>query len=71
MSFTEKLRLLRKERGLTQADVGAEVGLSTRGYQDIELGSMPRYNTLLRLAEFYDVSLDWLADRTEKREINR
>ena len=41
--FEERIRQLRAERGLTQADVALEVGLSTRGYQDLELGRLPKY----------------------------
>ena len=37
--FSERIRLLRGERHLTQADVAQAVGLSTRGYQDLELHS--------------------------------
>ena len=47
------------------------VGLSTRGYQDLELGATPRGDTLLAIGEFYQVSLDWLMGRTDKREVNR
>ena len=71
MSFAEKIRLLRKERNMTQAEVAAKVGLATRGYQNMELGSEPRYKNILRIANFYDVSVDWLMGRTEKREVNR
>lgn len=71
MDFTEKIRMLRKERGMTQPAVAAEMGISMRGYQNIELGTEPRYSSLLRIAEFYDVSVDWLMGRTEKREVNR
>ena len=71
MGFAEKIRELRKSKHLTQAELAKMVGLTTRGYQDMELGSLPRYDNLLRIAEFYDVSVDWLMGRTEKREVNR
>ncbi|MCI8910546.1 MAG: helix-turn-helix transcriptional regulator [Oscillibacter sp.] len=71
MEFAEKIRELRKSQHLTQAEVAKKVGLTTRGYQDMELGSLPRYENLLRIAEYYDVSVDWLMGRTEKREVNR
>ena len=71
MEFAEKLRMLREERKMSQPAVAAKVGLSMRGYQNIELGSEPRYKNLLQIAEFYDVSVDWLMGRTEKREVNR
>ena len=56
---------LRKDRHLTQAEVAKEVGLSARGYQDLELGAKPRYDALLHIADFYDVSVDWLMGRTD------
>ena len=39
--FSEKIRQLRKDRHLTQAEVAKEVGLSARGYQDLELAPSP------------------------------
>ena len=71
MTFAEKIRRLRREQRLTQAEFASEVGLTMRGYQDMELGTLPRYENLLRIAEYYDVSVDWLVGRTEKREVNR
>ena len=56
---------------MTQAAVAANVGLSARGYQDLELGATPKGDTLLAIAEFYGVSIDWLMGRTDKREVNR
>ena len=67
--FSERIRLLRNERHLTQADVARAVGLSTRGYQDLELGATPRGDNLLAIGEFYQVSLDWLMGRTDVREV--
>lgn len=69
--FSEKIKLLRKERKLSQAAVGKMVGMSTRGYQDLELGAKPSFDNLLHIADFYDVSVDWLMGRTENRSVNR
>ena len=69
--FSERIRMLRGEKHLTQAEVAREVGLSARGYQDLELGATPRGDTLLAIAEFYWVSIDWLMGRTDTREVNR
>lgn len=65
--FSERIRMLRGEKHLTQAEVAREVGLSARGYQDLELGATPRGDTLLAIAEFYGVSIDWLMGRTDTR----
>ena len=69
--FSEKISQLRKERHLTQAEVAKEVGLSARGYQDLELGAKPRYEALLHIADFYDVSVDWLMGRTDNPRAHR
>ena len=67
--FAEKIRLLRSERHLTQTDVAEQVGLSARGYQDLELGAKPRYDALRGIAGVYGVSGDWLMGRTENRSL--
>ena len=69
--FSEKIRQLRKERHLTQAQVAREVGLSARGYQDLELGAKPGFDNLLHIADFYDVSVDWLMGRTDNPHAHR
>ena len=69
--FSERIRLLRGERHLTQADVAQAEGLSTRGSKNLELGATPRGDTLLAIGEFYQVSLDWLMGRTDAREVAR
>ena len=69
--FSEKIRQLRKDRHLTQAEVAKEVGLSARGYQDLELGAKPGFDNLLHLADFYDVSVDWLMGRTDNPHAHR
>ena len=69
--FSEKIRLLRKEHGMTQGEVAKAINMSIRGYQDLELGTMPRSDKLLAIAELYQVSIDWLMGRTDRREVNR
>ena len=69
--FSERIRMLRGEKQLTQAEVAREVGLSARGYQALELGATPRGDTLLAIAVFYGVSIDWLMGRTDTRDVNR
>jgi len=71
MNFSEKIRMLRGERNMSQPAVAAEVGISMRGYQDMELGIYPRYEKLLRIADYYDVSVDWLMGRTENRNAHK
>ena len=69
--FSERLRILRKEKGLTQVQVAQAVKMSNRGYQDLELGRKPQYENLMIIADFFDVSVDWLMGRTEDRILHR
>ena len=71
MEFCDKVRMLRRELHMSQPAVAAEIGISFRGYQDMELGSYPRYEKLLRIADYYDVSVDWLMGRTENRNAHK
>ena len=69
--FSDKLRLLRREAGLTQTQTAERVGISWRTYQDLEAGKYPSYTTLLKIADTFQVSADWLMGRTEDREVHQ
>ena len=72
MIFNERLKLLRKEHQLTQDKVAKEMDMPVRSYQRLELdGSKTQYDTLLKIANYYDVSVDWLMGRTDVRKVNR
>ena len=72
MVFTERLRALRKERGMTQAEVAEKISIAYRNYQRLEAnGNTPNFSNLVQLADLFDVSMDYLAGRTDVREVNR
>ena len=72
MIFNERLRRLRKERGLTQAQTAEHLSIAWRNYQRLEKdGNAPSFLTFVKAAEFVGVSLDYLAGRTDAREVNR
>ena len=72
MIFNERLKLLRKEHGLTQNQMAEKLSIALRYYQRVEAdGCTPNYVNLIKLADIFDISLDYLTGRTEKREINR
>lgn len=72
MSFGENLLNLRKSRNLTQKDVYTAVGMSAIGYQRYEYGERePAYKKLIALADYFDVSIDYLVGRTDNPKINR
>lgn len=67
MTFSERLVELRKARNLTQKQVYEGVGMSMLGYQRYEYGERePSYQKLLALADFFEVSLDYLVGRSDE-----
>ena len=61
MVFKDRLRDLRKERGLSQQAVATAIGLSQRAYSFYEPGYRePTFDTLILICKFFDVSADYL-----------
>ena len=57
---------------LKQTEVAAAAGLSLRTYQRYEYGQrQPTADVLVALANFYDVSIDYLVGRTNNPNMNR
>lgn len=72
MIFNERLKLLRDEEGMTQDKTAKKLDMPVRSYQRLEMdGAKTHYDTLLKIADYYSVSVDWLMGRTDKREVNR
>lgn len=62
------LKLLRKERGLTQKQLGNIFGLTESAISGYELGKrLPDVKTVIQLAEYFGVSIDFLLDVNENR----
>ena len=72
MIFNERLRILRESAGLSQEKAARALGIPMRSYQRLETsGAKTHYDTLLKIADYYQVSVDWLMGRTDRREVNR
>lgn len=71
MVFSERLVNLRKSRGLTQKQVCTGINTKEMVYQRYEYGRVPSAKMLLALADYFDVSVDYLLCRTDNPKINR
>ena len=70
MDYYRRIRDLREDRDLTQEKVGEAVNLPQRTYAYYESGQrMIPPHVLCALADFYDVSVDYLLERTDQREM--
>lgn len=61
----KRLRDLREDKDLTQTDVAKKLGMSQTGYSKYETGEndIPT-QILIKLADFYDTSVDYILGRT-------
>ena len=64
LEFSQRLRALRKSRGLTQTDMAQVMGLTLRNYQRYEHGqaNVPA-TTLAFFADYFGVTTDYLLGR--------
>ena len=66
MKFNERLKNERKSQKLTQQFVAAEIGISVRAYQQDEQGLYePNIEKLIKLADLFDVTVDFLIGRVD------
>ncbi len=66
--FGERLRLLREESNLTVEQLSEKLGTVKQTISKYENGQRePKYETLLKIAEIFNVSIDYLFGRTNKR----
>lgn len=67
-----RLKELRKEKKNTQREMALFIEKTERHYQDIEAGKINISSMmLLKLADYFEVSADYLLGRTDRREISR
>jgi repressor LexA len=70
MTLGNRLQNLRREKGLTQAHLGAYFNLAESTISLYESGKRsPDYDTLKRLASFFSVSLDYLLGISDNRQL--
>jgi len=70
-TFGERFKSLRIESGHTQKSIGEVFNIKVRMIQYYERNEkFPDFKGLVSIAEYFDVSLDYLVGRTNNREIN-
>ena len=71
-NFGEHLKEMRISFNYTQKQVSSKIGITERNYQRYEANDQrPSFDILISLADFYNVSLDYLVGRTKNPEINK
>ena len=68
----QRIRDLREDRDLTQKKMGEILSCSQRVYSNYERGELDiPTEILLMLADYYDVSVDYILGRTDNPAVNR
>lgn len=65
-TFSERLKNLRKDKDLSQKLLAQEIGIGEKTIQSYELElRTPTLNALIALADYFDISIDYLAGRSD------
>lgn len=66
--FLRRLKDLREDADLTQMKLAQHLNITQRTYSHYEIGDRDiPLELLIKLADFYNVSLDYIAERTNER----
>lgn len=70
LPFGKRLKELRNEKKVKQKEMAEFLGCTDRNYQKMEYGeiNVPAL-TLIKLADYFQVSLDYLVGRSEERSV--
>ena len=68
----QRIQDLRTDADLSQRQLSEILHISQRSYSHYETGSrnIP-IEMLIRFANYYDISIDYLVGRTDKKEMNK
>lgn len=67
----KNLRSIREDRDIRQKDIAKYLNISQNTYSQYETGVISlTAEVLIKLAEYYNVSIDYLLDRTNNPNIN-
>lgn len=69
MFFSTRLKELRKSKGVNQTTLGSAIGVTLKQIQRYERDDCePTLSKLIALADYFDVSLDYLVGRSDEPE---
>ena len=70
--FAERLRNLRNELGISQTEFVDGIGITASSLSAYEKNSkIPSIGVVKKIAEKYNVSIDWLCGLSEDKQINQ
>ncbi|WP_328805265.1 helix-turn-helix domain-containing protein [Paenibacillus albicereus] len=76
MTMGDRLRELRLSKNLSQEEVSRHIGITRSAYSHYEINNrQPVYETLMKLAAFFEVSLDYMIggdqNQSDSQQLNK
>ncbi len=71
MMYPKRIQDLREDRDLKQETIANHLETSQQQYSRYETGTEMPYKKLIKLADYYQVSIDYLLERTNNKEIQK
>ena len=66
------LKKIRKEKGISQLKLAMELNMSQNTISRYETGERePGINELIRIADYFNISIDYLLERTHNPQMNK
>ena len=70
--LAKRIKQCRQEKGLTQREVAIYCDITEKAYQNYELMlRQPKVEVLMKIADIFNVSIDYLVGRTDKKQLNK
>ena len=67
MDITDKLKYLRREKGVTQAQIAKYLNITKSAYSNYEQGiRQPDYDTLKKMCDYFEVTADFMIGREKE-----
>jgi transcriptional regulator with XRE-family HTH domain len=72
MKVYKRIKELRIAKGETQTKISTILGIEQSYYSKLELGKHEiSLKDMIRIAEYFNVSVDYIIERTNKKEVNK
>lgn len=70
--FAKKIKDLRVDSDMSQTEIANFLGISQRAYSHYEKADREiSLDSLVKISDYFNVSIDYLLGRTNKKEVNR
>ena len=67
-----RLKFLRKQKGISQIKLAIDLSMNQNGISRYENGMRQAdYETLIKFADYFNVSIDYLLERTDNPKMNK